>query len=310
LAKPHSHGRIDPEKIVLYSLLDAPKKPVEIEKYLHEKAKRRYENRFDLTEQEKQKQIARDTIKRRFIEYILEDLQERGEVAQEKPLGKYFLTEKVFENPSFYASIFSRNALSKLLELSATSMSPFANIDMDNLEDDYMDASSIFAFANDIGAFLTYTMTEAMNPEHTKHLQTGAEKDKSVLGRIENAIESNSILLEFCKWEIIRRGQAIGTPVSISESLPPDVQEELLRRQKSRRYYDPHNPKWSRYEIDEVNYRKAMKAFATAYPHAYEVLEQIRRGVPRTVQYYKTSYIGSLKNDRMKRKKRSKYTDR
>ncbi|MDQ3969348.1 MAG: hypothetical protein M3275_13255 [Thermoproteota archaeon] len=72
------------------------------------------------------------------------------------------------------------------------------------------------------------------------------------------------------------------------------------------RYFDPHNPKWSRYEMDEVNYHKAMESFAKAYPHAFKMLEKIRRDTPATIQSYKKSYVKSLGNDRIKRKKRSK----
>jgi hypothetical protein len=48
-------------------------------------------------------------------------------------------------------------------------------------------------------------------------------------------------------WTIIQnemQGQAIGTPVPISESLPREVRHEFLQRQKGRRYFDPHNSKW------------------------------------------------------------------
>jgi hypothetical protein len=62
--------------------------------------------------------------------------------------------------------------------------------------------------------------------------------------------------------------------------------------------------------MDEVNYRKAMESFARVYPHAHEVFEKIRRDLPTTVQYYKKSYVSSLKNHSMKRKKRAKGTRR
>jgi hypothetical protein len=58
--------------------------------------------------------------------------------------------------------------------------------------------------------------------------------------------------------------------------------------------------------MDEINYHKAMESFAKAYPHAFKILEKIRRDIPATIQSYKRSYVKSLENDRTKRRKRSK----
>jgi hypothetical protein len=58
--------------------------------------------------------------------------------------------------------------------------------------------------------------------------------------------------------------------------------------------------------MDEVSYHKAMESFAEAYPHVFKMLEKIRRYTPATIQSYKKSYVKSLGNDRIKRKKRSK----
>jgi hypothetical protein len=49
-----------------------------------------------------------------------------------------------------------------------------------------------------------------------------------------------------------------------------------------------------------------MESFAKTYPHAFKMLEKIRRDTPATIQSYKKSYVKSLGNDRIKRKKRSK----
>jgi hypothetical protein len=290
--------------MVIDSLLDGPKKPAEIERDLYEKAKRRYDSRYDLSEEQKKERIAKDTIKIRYIEYILNSLQEDEEVTQKNAFGKYFLTDRLFNNPDFVASIFGRNAVSKLIELNALSRNPFVRLDDDNFEEDYIDAESLFRFANNVGALITYVMLDAMNPEYTKHLQKGADKDELVMKRIDNAIGTEGFLWGFCKLQVIKRGQAVGTPVPISESLPPAMRDELLKRQKRSRFFDPHNPRWSRYEMDDHSFQKAIGSFARAYPDTYALLEKMKRDIPNTISWYKKSYRGSVRRDREKRRKK------
>jgi hypothetical protein len=55
--------------------------------------------------------------------------------------------------------------------------------------------------------------------------------------------------------------------------------------------------------MDEVSYHKAMESFAKAYPHAFKMLEKIRRDTPATIQPYKKSYVKSLGNDRIKERR-------
>jgi hypothetical protein len=287
------------------SLSDSPKKPVEIEKDLEQKAKQRYEGRYNLSEDVKRKLIKNDTIKLRYIEYILRDLQDRGTVAQEKPFGKYFLTDKVFEDPKFTTSIFSRNVTSKITSLNALEQNPFVKVDDNNNFDKYyIDAYSLFAFANNIGALIVYAMLDAMNPDSMKHLVKGIDKDQFVQDKINNIIAPQRILREFCKIELVKRGQAVYNLLPISESLPPEVQSELLAGQRKARRFDPHNPTWSRYEIDRESFEKAMQTFHTVYPTVFEELEKTKNDLPNTIQWYRKSFVRSAKKDRTTRKQK------
>jgi hypothetical protein len=45
--------------------------------------------------------------------------------------------------------------------------------------------------------------------------------------------------------------------------------------------------------MDEVNYHRAMESFAKAYPHAFKMLEKIRRDTPATIQSYKKNPMSS-----------------
>ena len=300
MAKP----RINPVdyyyQLVIDSLLQGPKKPAEIEKYIFEKVRHYYDDTpYILSEEEKEKRIKRETIKIRYIEYILRDLKEKGEVTQEKPFGRYFLTDRIFEKPKFAADLFGKNAIPELGRgMKASLRNPFVNIDDDNLEEDYFNAKTLFEFANNLGAFMTYVMLDAVNPDDMKHLEKGSEKDELVREKIINAIQIDRIFREFCRLEIIKRGRAVYAPIPTNESDPPEMREEILRLQKKARFINIDDPKWSLYEMDKDNFQKALKAFALAYPYPYEILESIKEEMPQTIQRYKKSYLESVKRRR------------
>lgn len=156
---------------------EGPKKPVEIEKDLEQKARQRNEDRYDISEDVKSKQIKKETVKLRYIRDILYGLQDRGIVAQQKPFGKYFLTDKVFEDHKFTASIFGWNEISKITYREALLQNPFVKVDDNNFDSDYSDAYSLFAFANEVSAMIVYAMLVAMNLDSKKHLAKGIDKD-------------------------------------------------------------------------------------------------------------------------------------
>lgn len=290
MAKPRTN-QIDWYQIVVDSLSEGPKKPVEIEKDLEQKARQRYEDRYNLSEELKTKLIKRETIRLRYIQAILYDLQDRGTVAQEKPFGKYFLTDKIFKDPKFTASIFGRNAISKIDYWKALVQNPFVKVDHDSSDSD---AFTLFAFANEIGAFIVYAMLDAMNPDSMKHLTKGIDKDYFVRDIINNIISPQKILWEFCKIKPVKRGQAVWNPLPISESLPPEVQDELLAGQRKA---------WSRYEMDRESFEKAMQTFSRVYPSVFEELEKTKNNLPSTIQWYRKSFVRSAKKDRTTRKK-------
>jgi hypothetical protein len=201
-------------------------------------------------------------------------------------------------------SIFGRNAISKLQELGAVSSNPFVKVDGENLKEDYINAASLFGFANNVGALITYLMLDAMNPDNMKHREKGADKDEFVLETIRNAIDIHGILREFCSLEVIKRGQARYNPIPISESLPPEARDKFLALQERRRIFDLHDPKWSHYEMDKASFERAMLDFACAYSHPYEVLQRIKLDIPYTIEGYKKSFAGTIRKDRAKRMKR------
>lgn len=123
---------------------------------------------------------------------------------------------------------------------------------------------------------IAYAMFDAMNPDSMKHLAKGINKDQFVQDKINNVISLQYLLWEICKIKIVKRGQTVWNLIPISKSLPPEVQSEHLTSQQKVRRFDPHNPAWSRYEMDHDSFEKAMRAFARIYPSVFEVLEKTR----------------------------------
>lgn len=302
MAKP----RINPtdwERAIIESLSEGSKKPAEIEKDLERKARQRYEHRYDLSEEMKNKLIKRETIRLRYIQYIIDNLQDKEMVAQEKPYGEYSLTEKILEHPKFASSIFNRIAASKIIHLNGPEENPFVKVDEDNFNECYIDAYSLFSFGNKIGALIVYAMLDAMNPDNMKLFARGIDKDHFVQEKINNIIASQKILEEFCKIEPVKRGKAIWNKLPTSESLPREVQSKTLARQKKTRLFDPSDPGWSRYEMDHESFEKSMLAFSHAYPGVLETLERIKEDLSTTIQGYRKSFVRSAKNRRATRKK-------
>lgn len=300
MAKPRTN-LTDWYEVIKESLSEGPKKPAEIEKDLEQKARKRYEERYNIPDEIKRKYIKKETIKLRYIQDILYDLQDKGIVAQEKPFGKYFLTDKIFQDPKFTASIFGRNTISKIDYRKALVQNPFIKIDHNSSDGD---AYALFAFANKVGALIVYTMLDAMNPDSMKHLRKGSDKDQFVRDTINSVISPQKILWEFCKIKPVKRGQAIWNPLPISESLPPEVRTELLAGQRKARWFDPHNPAWSRYEMDRESFEKAMHTFRRVYPSVFEELEKTKNDLPSTIQWYRKSFVRSAKKDRTTRKQK------
>ena len=303
MVKPRTNP-INWEKIVIESLSEGSKKPAEIEKDLEQKARQRYEYRYDLSDEMKNKIIKWETIRLRSIQYILSDLQDREIVAQEKPYGRYSLTEKILEHPKFTAIIFNRIAASNITRLTAPEGNPFVKVDEDNFNECYIDAYSLFSFGNKIGALIVYAMLDTLNPDSMKRFAKGIEKDRFVQETINNIIAPQKIFEEFCKIESITRGRAIWNNPPISESLSREVQNKTHARQQKTRLFDRPDPASSRYEMDRETFEKAMLAFSHAYPGVLEALDRIKKDLSTTIQGYRKSFVRSAKNRHSRRKKR------
>ncbi len=83
---------------------------------------------------------------------------------------------------------FVKNATSKISFLNALERNPFVKVDDNNFDNNYIDAYSLFAFANNVGALIVYAMLESMNPDNLRHISKGVDKDQFVQDKISNAI--------------------------------------------------------------------------------------------------------------------------
>jgi hypothetical protein len=142
----------------------------------------------------------------------------------------------------------------------------FCKLNYVNHNGDYLDRESLFVFANNIGAYITYVMIEAVRPSKktTLDLKRTEGSRKFVINNgynvenarkwIEKSISPQSILHEFEKLHCVKRG---------------------LR--KYTRASDPLDLSFPFYGMDEENFKKLTKAFANTFPHAFEELENIRK---------------------------------
>jgi hypothetical protein len=141
----------------------------------------------------------------------------------------------------------------------------FYKLNYANHNGDYLDQESLFVFANNIGAYITYVLLEAARPNKkiTLNLKTKGDDRKFVLNNsndettrkcIEKSINPLSILHEFEKLQCVKRGLRRFTDTT-----------------------DPLDPSYSFHGMDEENFKKLTKAFANTFPHAFEKLETIRK---------------------------------
>lgn len=85
----------------------------------------------------------------------------------------------------------------------------------------------LFEFSNRIGALITYACIEGISPhkinekiagwnlDESKLEIRGKDKDSASRQWIKHAVNTDHIFEEFCKLGIVKRGQALYTPVPI-----------------------------------------------------------------------------------------------
>jgi predicted transcriptional regulator len=179
--------------------------------------------------------------------------------------GKYYLTSKSSHDPGLRAYWFNHRAMQNFWSMNAHKNNSFCKLNYANHNDDNLDQESLFVFANNIGAYITYVLLEAVRPDKKTllKLKTSEGSKKFVLNNsndetarkwIEKSINPLSILNEFEKLQCVKRGLRRLTYTS-----------------------NPVNPSFSYHVMNEENFKKLTKAFATTFPHVFEKLETIRK---------------------------------
>jgi hypothetical protein len=179
--------------------------------------------------------------------------------------GKYYLTCKRSDDPSLRAYWLNHRAMQNFWSMNAHKNNSFCKLNYANHNGDYLDQESLFVFANNIGAYITYVLIEAARPNKriTLNLKTSQDDRKFVLNNsndettrkwIEKSINPLSILHEFEKLQCVKRGLRRFTDAT-----------------------DPLDSSFSIHEMDEENFKKLTRAFANTFPQAFEKLETIRK---------------------------------
>jgi predicted transcriptional regulator len=194
------------------------------------------------------------------------DLSKQGLVIKKDgKRGKYYLTSKSSDDPGLRAYWFNHRAIQNFWSINAHKNNSFCKLNYANNNGDYLDQKSLFVFANNIGAYITYILIEAARPnkktslnlkttEGSKKFIVNNSNDETTRKWIEKSINPLSILNEFEKLQCIKRGLRRFT----------DATESL-------------DPSFSIHEMDEENFKKLTKAFTNTFPHAFEKLETIRK---------------------------------
>jgi predicted transcriptional regulator len=194
------------------------------------------------------------------------DLSKQGSVIKKDgKRGKYYLTSKSSDDLGLRAYWFNHRAMQNFRGINAHKNNSFCKLNYANNNGDYLDQKSLFVFANNIGAYITYILIEAARPnkktslnlkttEGSKKFIVNNSNDETTRKWIEKSINPLSILNEFEKLQCIKRGLRRFT----------DATESL-------------DPSFSIHEMDEENFKKLTKAFTNTFPHAFEKLETIRK---------------------------------
>jgi hypothetical protein len=179
--------------------------------------------------------------------------------------GKYYITKKISEDPGLRAYWFNHRAMQNFWNIKAHKNNSFCKLNSSDNNREYLDRESLFVFANNIGAYITHVMIEAVRPNKTtlnlkgadgskEFFISGSYKDDVARRWIEKAINPQSILHEFEKLQCVKRGLRKYTDVA-----------------------DPLDPSFSFHEMDKGNFRKLTEAFANTFPDMFEKLEDIRK---------------------------------
>jgi DNA-binding transcriptional ArsR family regulator len=221
-------------------------------------------------------------------------LKKNGLVTKNGKFGKYQLTEKAFGDPGLYDWLLGAEAVRKIMDRNISILNKFCKkyVPKDASEEQEI----LFIFALKIGALITYIMKEAMRPKNLairinnmqKEIDLKCNKKNDLVNKwVNNTISPSRILWEFSKLPVVKRGLPIWNPVPINRNLPPQIQKRIMGIQKNSKQFDPYNPSWARYEMNEDNFKKLDKAYKDTFPDIFRELEKIRNELPMKIDGYK-----------------------
>ncbi len=243
-------------------------------------------------------------------------LANAGWIHKKNKHSPYRLTSKAFGDPEIRGYFFRREIVNGIMQMKIPPSQPnkFTKININIRKDPqvqriFSDEMELFEFSNRIGALITCACIEAISPhklnekiagwnvDESRLEIRGKDKDSASRQWIRHAINADYIFEEFCKLQIVKRGQAIYTPVPIKKfeamvrHFGPGIKTEEQQKEAYKKYVEmkqrshlsfrkfdpPHvdpvsgkkkgNPKWSRYEMDSDNLMKLRSAFDSVFPH-------------------------------------------
>lgn len=262
--------------------------------------------------------IANDTkLHRDTINRLCKRLQIDGYIFRKNKQSEYHVTKKAYGYPELTAFSFGRKAIKTIYDVRERVSSPNEfcidefcknllrsnnNKDINNTFEANRDLVTLLEFATRLGAIIEYIMIQALRPkkifpnreEQLVDLDAypikGKDKDDISRRWVENAIKPTSMLFEFCRLPMVKRGLAIfadkGKHGYIDPSLrsKPKIQKHVIEERKKMRKMDIDDPFWSAYDMDEENFKKLSKAFANAFPEIHEKLEKMRKDLPADIE--------------------------
>ena len=211
--------------------------------------------------------------------------------------GKYYLTNKVSDDPGLRAYWFSHRAMQNFWSMNAHKNNSFCKLNYGDHNGDYLDRESLFVFANNIGAYITYVLLEAARPKKKTILNLRATEgsrkfmvidnsnDETTRKWIEKSVNPLSILNEFEKLQCVKRGLRRFTDAT-----------------------DPLDPSFLIHKMNEENFKKLTKAFANTFPHAFEKLETIRKQLKNEI-HEENRQFSKWKKDLMRNEEMQKRYD-
>jgi hypothetical protein len=265
MAKPQALG-IDPKQIIVDSLTTGPKYPYEIEEDHKRKVEQKYSSKqitygYITDEKELQKQIDKERLKLRTIEKHLKELLSSRIVKQEKKFGRYFLTTELLKDPTFGPRLFHNEAMTRLFSRKGVVVPiigkngcPFCDTKFN--ENNWRE-KCLFKFANRIGAYVTYVMLQAMNPDLTPEGQTLTFQERDELA---NKWSSNSIFGSFMLWQF----------ANLPELENNEIEKPFL-------------------ELKKETFDEFSKAFDNLYPYADGALSTSMLGLTQKINALKNS---------------------